>query len=89
MAECSRSTVKSVSHLPTKINIVKFDGTNNFGMWRCEVMDALTASNLKDSLRLEENSGETSEKRLGQDESDGVWHHQVLFDTRHQVSCII
>jgi len=35
---------------PLKIDVVKFDGKNNFGMWRCEVMDALTASNLEDTL---------------------------------------
>jgi len=33
-----------------RIDVVKFNGTNNFGMWRCEVMDALTASNLEDTL---------------------------------------
>ena len=31
---------------PLRIDVVKFDGKNNFDMWRCEVMDALTASNL-------------------------------------------
>ena len=24
----------------TKIDVVKFDGTNNFDLWRCEVLDA-------------------------------------------------
>ena len=38
------------------------DGKNNFGMWRCEVMDALTASNLKDTLRLEKKRDYTSEE---------------------------
>jgi len=54
--------MKSVSHLPTKIDVVKFDVTNNFEMWRCEVIDALTASNLEDSLCLEEKLEETFEK---------------------------
>ena len=54
--------MKSVSHLPTKIDVVKFDGTNNFEMGRCEVIDALTASNLEDSLCLEEKLEETFEK---------------------------
>jgi len=45
-----------------KINVAKFDGTNNFEMWRCEVMAALTASNLEDALRLEEKPEDTSEK---------------------------
>ena len=38
---------------PLRIDGVKFNGTNNFDMWRCDVMDALTASNLEDTLRLE------------------------------------
>ena len=41
--------------------MVKFDGTNNSGMWRCEVMDALTTSNLEDTT-LKEKSNEISEK---------------------------
>ena len=45
-----------------KIDMVKFDDKNNFGMWRCEVMDALTTSNLEDTLRLKEKPKETSEK---------------------------
>ena len=47
---------------PLKINVVKFDGKNNFGMWRCEVMDILTASNLKDILRLEKKRDSTTEE---------------------------
>ena len=56
------TTVKFVNPHPLRIYLVKFDGKNNFDMWRCEVMDALTASNLEDALRLEEKSKETSEK---------------------------
>jgi len=47
---------------PIKIDVVKFDGKNNFEMWRCDVMDALTTSNLKGTLCLRENPEETSEK---------------------------
>ena len=50
----NQSAVKFVKHHPTKIDVVKFDGTNNFGIWRCEVIDALMASDLKDASRLEE-----------------------------------
>jgi len=49
---------------PLEINVVKFDGKHNFGIWRCEVMDALKESNLEDTLHLEEKSEETSKKRL-------------------------
>jgi len=68
MAEVNQFTVKTMNIHQSKIDVVKFDGTNNFGMWRCEVLDALTASNLKDALLLERKPEETSEKRLGQDE---------------------
>ena len=44
MAGYSTSTVKFVNPHPLRIDVVKFDGKNNFGMWRCEVMDALTAT---------------------------------------------
>ena len=45
-----------------KIDVVKFDGKNNFGMWRCKVINALTTSNLKDTLRLEKKLEATSEQ---------------------------
>ena len=50
MAGNSTFTVTSVNPHPLRIDVVKFDGKNNFSMWRCEVMDALTASNLEDTL---------------------------------------
>ena len=42
--------------------MVKFDGNNNFGIWRCEVIDALTALNLEDTLRLKKKRDFTSEE---------------------------
>ena len=45
-----------------RIDVVKFNGINNFGMWRCEVMDALNASNLEDTLRLEKNEAQPLKK---------------------------
>jgi len=62
MAGDSTSIMKIMNPHPVKIDVVKFDGKNNFGMWRCEVMDALTASNLKDTLRLEKTREATSEE---------------------------
>jgi len=62
MAGDSQCAVKSMNPHSMKIDMVKSDGNNNFGMWRCEVMDTLTTSNLEDILRLEEKSEETSEK---------------------------
>ena len=55
MAGYSTSTVKSINPHPLRIDVVKFNSKNNFGMWRCEVMDALTTSNLVDTLWLEKN----------------------------------
>ena len=42
--------------------MVKFNGTNNFGMWRCEVMDSLNASNLEDTLLLKKKQSTTTEE---------------------------
>jgi len=53
MAGDGTSTVKFVNPHPLRIDVVKFDDKNNFGTWRCEVMDVLMASNLEDTLRLE------------------------------------
>ena len=47
---------------PSKIVVVKFDGMNNFDMWRCEMMNALMTSNLEDALLLEKKSKKTSTK---------------------------
>ena len=49
MAGDSISMMKTINSHPLKIDMVKFDDKNNFEMWRYEVMDALTASNLKDT----------------------------------------
>jgi len=54
--------VKTMNPHPLKIDMVKFDGENNFGMWRCEVMDALTISNLEDTLWLEKKPEAISEE---------------------------
>ena len=55
------TSVKSMNPHP-RIAVVKFNGTNSFGMWRCEVMHALTASNLKDTLRLEKKCSSMTEE---------------------------
>jgi len=62
MAGDSTSTMKIMNPRPLKIDVVKFNNKNNFRMWRCEVMDALTTSNLKDTLRLEKKPEVTSEQ---------------------------
>jgi len=42
--------IQNVHHM--KNDAVKFSATNNFGLWRCEIMDALNAQNLEDTLEL-------------------------------------
>ena len=74
---------------PLRIDVVKFDGKNNFGMWRCEVMDALTTSNLKDTLRLEKKRTSTTEEDWDKMNHTACGLIQVLSDTRHQVSCVV
>ena len=71
-----------------KIDVVKFDGTNNFEMWRCKLIDVLMASNLEDTIRLKEKTDETSEKDWDK-MNRTTWSYKVLFDIRHQVSCAI
>ena len=62
MTRDGTSTVKTMNPHPLKIDVVKFDGKNNFGMWRYEVMDALMTSNLEDTLQLEKNPEAISEQ---------------------------
>ena len=81
------TSVKSMYPHP-RIDVVKFNGTNNFGMWRCEVIDALTVSKLEDTLRLEKKRASTTEEDWDKMNRSGVWLDQVLSDTRHQVSSI-
>ena len=60
MAE-ETTSVKTM-HPHPRIDVVKFNGTNNFRMWRCEVMDALNASNLEDTLLLEKKRSTTTDE---------------------------
>ena len=62
MVKDSKSTAKFVNPHQLRIDVVKFNGKNNFGMWRCEVTDALTAPNLEDTLRLEKKLEAISEQ---------------------------
>ena len=86
MAGDSTSMTKIMNSHPLKIDVVKFNDKNNFDMWRCEVMDALTASNLEDTLWLEKKRDSTSEEDW--DKMNRVWLDKVLLATRHQVSCV-
>ena len=45
----------------TKFDVEKFDGTNNFGMWQCEVQDILFQQEL--DVALEENRQEDVDKK--------------------------
>jgi len=45
-----------------KIDVVNFDGTNNFSLWICEILDALNAQNLEDTFELQERPVEVDEK---------------------------
>ena len=60
MAEESTSVKTMGPH--SRIDVVKFNGANNFGMWRCEVMDALNASNLDDTLLLEKRRSKITDE---------------------------
>jgi len=55
------TSVKTMNPHP-RIDMVKFNGINNFEIWRCEVMDALNASNLEDTLLLEKRRSKTTDE---------------------------
>ena len=44
-----------------KIDVVMIDDTNNFGLWRCEVMNAMNVQNLKNILELQERPTKVEE----------------------------
>ena len=50
----ARTTVQNA-----KFEVEKFDGTNNFGMWQCEVRDVLAQQDL--DVALEEKPTSTSD----------------------------
>jgi len=52
--------IQNVHHM--KIDMVKFSGTNNFELWRCEVMDAQNTQNLEDTLKFQERPVKIEEK---------------------------
>ena len=62
--EPSTSTSTSTSRRPTisggKFEVEKFDGTNNFGMWQCEVMDVLIQQEL--DIALEDKPADMDDK---------------------------
>ena len=45
----------------TKFDVEKFDGTNNFGMWKCEVQDILFQQEL--DVALEESRPEDVDEK--------------------------
>ena len=62
MAKVNQFTMKIANIQQLKIDVVKFDDMNNFGMWRCKVIDALNAENLKDHIAfVRETSGDFRE----------------------------
>ena len=62
MAGDSTSMMKIMNSHPLKIDVIKFEGKNNFEMWRWETMDALMTSNLEDTLWLEKKRETTFEE---------------------------
>ena len=46
----------------TKFDVEKFDGTNNFGVWQCEVQDILFQQEL--DVALEESRPEDHYKKF-------------------------
>lgn len=60
MSEPSSSSGRCTAVSNAKYEVEKFDGTNNFGMWQCEVMDVLIQQDLE--ITLEDKPGDMAEK---------------------------
>ena len=63
MAEEDKTTSSSgyrTTMSNAKFEVEKFDGTNNFGMWQCEVLDVLIQQDL--DITLEEKPDDMSDK---------------------------
>jgi len=86
MAGESQTTVKSMNPHPMKIDVVKFDGMNNFRMWWYEVMMHWRHQTLK-SLYDWKKSRRRLLKRIETRWIGRMWSDKVLFDARYQVSC--
>jgi len=67
--------------------VVKFDDMNNFHMWRCEVLDALTTSNLEDALLLENKPEVISEKNWDKMNRIVCGFIRSYLDIRSEISC--
>ena len=65
MADSNQPMVKTVNVHQPKNDVVKFDGMNNFGMWKCEGMNSLTTSNLEHSLWFEKKTSGVLWEELG------------------------
>jgi len=87
MAEVNQITVKTVSIHQLKNDVVKFDGINNFGMWRYEVMGVLGAQNLEGTLELQEKIVDILEKdwkKLNKT-SRGIIRYCLTHDLKYHV----
>ena len=62
MVEVNQFAVKTANIHQSKIDMVKFNDTNNLGIWRYEVMDVLNTHNLEETLELQEKPTKSSEK---------------------------
>ena len=64
--------IHNTHHL--NIDVMKFDGTNTFGLWRCEVLNALNAQNLENSRVARETNGNGREG-LEENEQNDIWSY--------------
>ena len=88
MAGDSQSTMKSVNPHPMKIDVVKFDDTNNFGCGDVRWWMHWCHQTLKTLYDWEKNRRRPL-KRIGTSWIWRLWTYKVLFNTRHQVSCVV
>ncbi|KAM1583756.1 hypothetical protein PS1_031576 [Malus domestica] len=76
----ARTTVQNA-----KFEVEKFDGTNNFGMWQCEVKDVLAQQDLLAALG--ENSESYVEVGMGEIKFVGLLFNSVIPCKNSEVFC--
>ena len=66
MASSSSTSMRTVTVSSAKIDVEKFDGRNNFGLWQSEVLDGLCQQDLDIVLEERNKTRRYQGDRLGQ-----------------------
>ena len=99
MTEASSSSLSARTTVTNaKFEVEKFDGTNNFGMWQCEVLDVLCQQELdvtlkeksdmmddKEWIKINRQACGTIRLYLAKDQKCSVIGKEIVGDTGRKV----